>query len=107
MNGRVRRWPGFHSRCCWSVAEPDRQGSGQHLTPVPVLVAVAPIFPYILLQCRSVEAAERHSSRAASGTIRDRISEPTMSAPNPRRQKQGWNTLDQTFRNAANVWVIH
>jgi hypothetical protein len=30
-----------------------------------------------------------------------------MSAPNPRRQQQGWTTLDQLLRGAANVWVIH
>src|SRR3954449_8797099 len=31
----------------------------------------------------------------------------SMSAPNPKRQQKGWATLDEIFRDAANVWVIH
>src|SRR5215467_2331228 len=30
-----------------------------------------------------------------------------MSSPNPKRQKEGWITLDRLFTDAANVWVIH
>jgi hypothetical protein len=27
--------------------------------------------------------------------------------PNPKRQRAGWSTLEKTFAEAANVWVIH
>jgi hypothetical protein len=30
-----------------------------------------------------------------------------MTAPNPKRQKAGWTTLDDVFADAPNVWVIH
>jgi hypothetical protein len=30
-----------------------------------------------------------------------------MSGPNPKRQKEGWATLDKLFGDASNVWVIH
>lgn len=30
-----------------------------------------------------------------------------MTAPNPKKQKAGWATLDALFADAANVWVIH
>jgi hypothetical protein len=30
-----------------------------------------------------------------------------VSAPNPRKQKQGWATLDQIFSHPTNVWIIH
>jgi hypothetical protein len=30
-----------------------------------------------------------------------------MTAPNPKRQKLGWNRIDQIFADAANVWIIH
>ena len=30
-----------------------------------------------------------------------------MTAPNPKRQKEGWKTLDRIFADAANVWTIH
>lgn len=30
-----------------------------------------------------------------------------MTAPNPRRQKEGWATLDRVMADAANVWVVH
>jgi hypothetical protein len=30
-----------------------------------------------------------------------------MSAPNPKRQRQAWGTVDRLFAEAANVWVIH
>lgn len=30
-----------------------------------------------------------------------------MSAPNSKKQKAGWATLDGIFRDAANVWVVH
>lgn len=30
-----------------------------------------------------------------------------MTAPNPKKQKTGWNKLDSIFADAANVWVIH
>jgi hypothetical protein len=30
-----------------------------------------------------------------------------MSPPNPKRQRQGWATLDRLVAEASNVWVIH
>jgi hypothetical protein len=30
-----------------------------------------------------------------------------VSGPNPKRQKEGWTTLDKLFGDASNVWVIH
>lgn len=30
-----------------------------------------------------------------------------MTAPNPKRQKEGWTTLDHIFADASNVWAIH
>lgn len=30
-----------------------------------------------------------------------------MAAPSPKRQREGWATLNRVFEDAANVWVVH